>query len=91
MVEGKKAGGYENGRVVSLRRIFRLGCEQLQGEDDEPRSGQNERDRPWGGETRLWCLSEDFVPPVWRQLAEGETFQIVLEGIGWGFHGFNSS
>jgi hypothetical protein len=25
------------------------------------------------------------------QLAEGETFQIMLEGIGGCFHGFNSS
>jgi hypothetical protein len=28
---------------------------------------------------------------VRRQLAEGETFQIMLEGIGGRFHGFNSS
>ena len=91
MVEGKEAAGGEEGCVLSLRRIFRCGCEELQREDDEPRGGQNERERSRRGETGLLRLREDFLPPVRRQLAEGETFQIMLEGIGGRFHGVNSS
>lgn len=91
MVEGKKAAGGEDGCVLSLRQIFRRRREELQREDDEPGGGQNERQRSRRGETGLLRLREDFLPPVRRQLAEGETFQIVLEGIGGRFHGFNSS
>ena len=91
MVEGKKTAGGEEGCVLSLRRILRCRREELQREDDEPRGGQNEGERPWRGETGLLRLREDFLPPVRRQLAEGETFQFVLEGIGGRFHGFNSS
>ena len=91
MVESKKAAGGEDGRVLSLRQIFRRGCEELQREDHEPRGGQNERERSRRGETGLLRLREDFLPPVRRQLAEGETFQIMLKGIGGRFHGFNSS
>lgn len=91
MVEGKKAAGGENGCVVSLRRILRCRREELQREDEEPCGGQNERERSRRGETGLLRLREDFLSPVRRQLAEGETFQIMLEGIGGRFHGFNSS
>ena len=91
MFESKKAAGGKDGRGLSLRRIFRCGREELQREDHEPRGGQNDCERPWRGETGLLRLREDFLPPVRRQLAEGETFQIMLEGIGGRFHGFNSS
>ena len=91
MVEGKKAAGGEDGCVLSLRQIFRRRREELQREDDEPGGGQNERQRSRRGETGLLRLREDFLPPVRRQLAEGETFQIMLKGIGGRFHGVNSS
>ena len=91
MMKGKKAAGCEDGRVLNLRRILRCRRQDLQREDHEPRGGQNERERSRRGETGFLRLREDFLPPVRRQLAEGETLQIVLEGIGGRFHGFNSS
>ena len=91
MVESKKTAGGEEGGVLSLRRILRCRREELQREDDKPRGGQNERERSRRGETGFLRLREDFLSPVRWQLAEGETFQIMLEGIGGRFHGINSS
>lgn len=91
MIEGKQAAGGKDRCALSLRRLFRRGRERMQREDHKPGGGQNEDERSWRRETGLVRLREDFLPPVRWQLAEGETFEIVLEGIGGRFHGFNSS
>ena len=91
MIEGKEAAGGENGGMRCEQHIRRCWHENLQREADDPRGGQNEGERSWRGKAGLVRLREDFLPPVRWQLAEGETFEIVLEGIGWRFHGFNSS
>jgi len=91
MIEGKQAAGGKDGCVLSLRRLFRRGRERMQREDHEPGGGQNEGESSRRRETGLLRSREDFLPPVRWQLAEGETFQIMLEGIGGRFHGINSS